>query len=182
MNPMEDIKMTIRPQPRYKLYWIYDSREEADPLFDGYIGITKQSVDKRVKGHRYEKHSGLSSDTSESLNPSSKAAKPLHRKINSIPFEHLAWKEIIWSYDEETILTVARAFRPQSGIGWNAHPGGKPQGKQKAIIITSPAGDEVEFISIAAAGRAGHTMPLISNMLHGKISDFDGGYTARYLD
>ena len=158
--------------PRHRLYWIYDDRKPADPLRDGYIGVTTQTVGKRVHSHINNRFSGISTDAHSDQQVGNRAPKKMHRILSQIPVENIQYKEIIWSYDEETIESIERAFRPTKGIGWNSYAGGKPRGTQKPFTMKFNDGRKDEtYPSIAAAGRNGHHMGNLSSVLRGKIKD-----------
>lgn len=96
----------------YTLYWIHSS-DQKDPLSEGYVGITSQSLEKRFKDHKFNN-------------------KNLHLKnrcrkggVNIVSlYENL-------TYDEAR--EKEKQYRPQKNIGWNIATGGDVPPSRKGI-------------------------------------------------
>ena len=53
---MEDYNM--KKNKVYKVYWIFDGSTDNDVMTQGYVGITTQSITKRLKSHMNSTNSG----------------------------------------------------------------------------------------------------------------------------
>lgn len=160
---------------KYKLYWMYDNRiPHQDPLKDGYIGVTSQTIGKRVKLHRIKKY--VDGNNKQNVN------RKIYEIIKDIPEENLEWREIIWSYDRASMEMIERAFRPQPNIGWNVYKGGQPHGKSRPVIVTDPHGNEKLYPTLAALRKAGLHDGTASNVLQGRGKTFSKGHKIRYAE
>jgi predicted GIY-YIG superfamily endonuclease len=87
----------------YKLYWI-KSENQKDPLAEGYIGITSQSIQKRFNDHKYNN-------------------KNKHLKNRCLTKD----VEIVCLLDnlgKEEARHQEFLYRPKENIGWNINKGG----------------------------------------------------------
>ena len=116
---------------RYKLYWIYDDRQAADPVKDGYVGITTESIEKRLDKHKNTEFNAGSVST---------YPRKMYSILKDIPEEHIKIKEICWSTCEDMICKVEEAFRPTANIGWNTYKGGKRIGKTRPLLLRDLTG------------------------------------------
>ena len=157
---------------RYRLYWIYDNRNSADPLKDGYIGVTSQTIGKRVAAHK---------KTPYQNNGTTK--RPLYWILKDIPDENIEVKEICWTYDKVAMGHIERAFRPKVKIGWNSFAGGKIHNNTpRSFIIKNIDGTEAKYSSQWAAQKDGYDQGRLGQCLRGTLKSFDGGYTAWYTN
>ena len=158
---------------KYKLYWLYDNRiENQDPLKDGYIGVTSKELHVRRASH-------VSTRISDGAK---KHFTKLGQTVSKVPVENLKIKEIVWSYNHNTIATIERAFRPTTNIGWNIHPGGKDiYGVKRSFNVFSPDGTFYKkYNTFVEARRDGFNDGNLNQCLKGKNKTFDRGYTAEY--
>ena len=160
---------------RYKLYWIYDDRQAADPVKDGYVGITTESIEKRLEAHKKLKYNAGSTTT---------YPRKMYSILKDIPEEHIKIKEICWSTCEDMICKVEEAFRPTANIGWNTYKGGKKIGKTRPFTITRPDGTTKDYRTYVEAREDGYNDANICRALSPKYPNnktFNGGCTAIYI-
>ena len=160
---------------KYKLYWMYDNRiPHQDPLKDGYIGVTSQTVGERVRLHRLKRY--VSGNNKQSAN------RKIYEIIKDIPKKNLEWKEIVWSYDRVSMEMIERAFRPTANIGWNTFKGGQPMSESKPMIVTAPDGTEKRYETFVAIRNDGLHDGNASNCLQRphKHKTFSNGHKIRY--
>ena len=152
---------------RHKLYFIWDSRTEADPFIDGYIGVTCQDIEQRVEGHKRLQYSGLGkTDVSGNGNE-----RKMFRILKEIPDEYIKHRMLMWHYDPQVIAKVEEFFRPTSNIGWNSHKGGRIEGESKSFTMTYDNGTVEHYDTISAAGKNGFNIGHISRALKNKYSN-----------
>jgi predicted GIY-YIG superfamily endonuclease len=87
----------------YKIYWI-KYKEYSEPLKEGYIGLTYQDINERLKEHKYNKKNKLLSNRCK-------------KEI----------VEIICLHDnltKEEAIRLEEHYRPIENIGWNINKGG----------------------------------------------------------
>ena len=160
----------------YKVYWIYDDRmENPDPFKDGYIGVTSAThISHRVASHKSTKynHGAVKSNYT----------RQMYTILNSIPNKHITYELLYESSDPVEAAAKEKVFRPKANIGWNIHAGGKKISIPRAIIITSPDGNEYTFKSLGAARRAGWDDSTLSKCLRDNHiqKTFNAGHTVRY--
>ena len=159
---------------RYKLYWIYDDRQAADPVKDGYVGITTESIEKRLDKHKNTEFNAGSVST---------YPRKMYSILKDIPEEHIKIKEICWSTCEDMICKVEQAFRPTANIGWNTHKGGKRIGKTRPFTITTPDGTRKEYRTFVQAREDGYNDGHIHEVLSSNYNrkSFRGGCIAEYI-
>lgn len=161
---------------KYRLYWMYDnSIPNQDPLKDGYIGITSRTLKSRLATHKTQKYS-----------PGIKVHKTkLSDHIDSMKdINDLTIKELCWSYDDNAISLIEKAFRPTKNIGWNIHPGGKDIfGISKPFAIYNKENQEVaRYDTFFEARKDGwHDGNLSEHLRKPEKRKTVRGYTARYL-
>ena len=97
----------------YKVYWIKYA-EYTNPLVEGYIGITSQTIENRFKEHFYNKKNKL-------LANRCKKEKVLIICLH----DNL-------SADEAKLLEIN--YRPHENIGWNINKGGNLPPSRKGKI------------------------------------------------
>ena len=159
---------------RYRIYWIYDDRMKCDPITDGYIGVTTQTIGQRLISHKTTKMNAGSS---------SEYPRKLYTILSSIPDEHIRIKEVMWTYEGEMAETVERALRPTANIGWNTHKGGKSLGVSRPFDLIAPDGTRTRFNSMMEARAAGWNDGNISCVLSSKYPNRKTvkGHTAEYV-
>jgi hypothetical protein len=107
----------------YKVYWIKSS-EHSDPLKEGYIGITSQSLDKRFNDHKHNTKNNH-----------------LRNRCRKQDTEIICLLENLNSFEAKKIeLTM----RPSENIGWNINKGGDlpPSRKGKVSLNSKLKGNE----------------------------------------
>ena len=156
--------MTNNYSKQHKLYWIYDDRiPHQCPSEHGYIGVTSGTLGERLHGHRYNAINSPERATA-------KTERNLYGILGDIPTEHIKIKEIVWSYNEDIVLMLEKALRPEPNIGWNKQTGGVKKSKTQKIRAISPNGDHYNFRSIyQAAKETGINSGNISHVLKGRI-------------
>ena len=87
----------------YKLYWI-KYPEHKDPKTEGYIGITSQSLEKRLKDHSYNTKN-----------------KHIRNRVNSGKCIILLLED---NLTQEQAKKIEEEYRPTQNIGWNLNKGG----------------------------------------------------------
>lgn len=87
----------------YKLYWIKYSHH-LDPLVDGYIGITSQSIEKRFNDHKFNN-------------------KNKHLK-NRCRQESVEIVCLFDNLEQQQARLLEEKYRPIENIGWNINKGG----------------------------------------------------------
>lgn len=161
---------------KFKLYWIYDNRiPHQCPTKDGYIGITSQTIEQRLLMHKTQQF-----NTGNGVN-AGKIERKMFKILNEIPEEHIVIKEIVWSYDQDAMNIVEKAFRPEPNIGWNTQRGGKTHYHgYRPFIITKPDGRQEHYRTFAEANIAGYNDGNLHQHLMGNRKSFDFGHTARW--
>ena len=158
---------------RYKIYWIYDDRQKNDPLKDGYIGLTTQTIEQRLVGHKTQKYNA---------GGSTEYTRKLYSILQEIPDEFIKIKEIMWTYEGEMAECIEKALRPTSNIGWNVHKGGKTIGVSRPFDLIAPDGTRTRFNTMSEARAAGWNDGHISMVLNPKYPNKTvKGYTAEYV-
>ena len=148
---------------KHKLYFVWDDRQAADPFKDGYIGVTTQSVDKRVGFHKTSQYSGLS----DSATSGNRNERKMYKILKEIPDEHIQHRTMMWHHDPEVIAMVEAFFRPTSNIGWNSHPGGRVESESRPFVLNFSDGTSKPYNTIAEAGRDGINIGSVSRLLRG---------------
>lgn len=97
----------------YKIYWIKYS-EHNDPMSEGYIGLTSQTIEERFKEHLYNKKNKLLSNR----------CKKEDVKIICL-HDNLS---------EEEAKILETNYRPLENIGWNINKGGDIPPSKRGII------------------------------------------------
>lgn len=95
-------------QMKYYIYW-YKLKEHSDPYTEGYIGITKNIVN-RHKAHLWQAKAGKVTHFTNAIKKYGEASI-LHEVLEVCPNKDIA------RYLEEQ-------YRPSEGIGWNMATGG----------------------------------------------------------
>ena len=145
----------------YKLYWIYDDRSHTDMTTEGYVGVTTQELQARLKFHKNcNTHSGATTSYGRTLFPI----------LAEIPDEHIKIKLICSTDCQETSETLERLLRPTAKIGWNKQKGGKSLGISKPFKIVSPNGYEKIYPTKTAARADGWNDGQITQVLSPKYS------------
>lgn len=93
---------------KYILYWAH-LPEHTNPLTEGYIGITKQSLKNRMKNHELEARKG-----------SNNLFKQKIREYGDL----IIWEVIARSFSKNGAQTIEKSFRPIQNIAWNTQEGG----------------------------------------------------------
>jgi predicted GIY-YIG superfamily endonuclease len=87
----------------YKLYWI-KYPEHQDPLTEGYIGITSQTIEKRFSDHKHNNKN-----------------KHLKNRCRQNNVEIICLED---NLEKEEARTIEEKYRPFKNIGWNINKGG----------------------------------------------------------
>jgi len=110
----------------YKLYWIKETAM-SDPYTEGYIGITKRAVDRRLSEHL---------DRNDHIEE--------HHEI-----------EVLYKGTKHDISALEKRYRPTSNIGWNKSPGGLTGGRPMGIHTSgwTQSEESIEKRRIASLGE-----------------------------
>jgi hypothetical protein len=97
----------------YKIYWI-KYPEYSDPLKEGYIGLTSQTIEKRFMDHK-----------------SNKKNKLLANRCKKENVEIICLQE---NLTEDQAKLIEENYRPTENIGWNINKGGDLPPSRKGKI------------------------------------------------
>ena len=114
----------------YIVYWAHTDLS-ADPFASGYIGITKNSLASRRRGH---------------YKASRKKKTPFYDALKKYD-DKLIWEVLHENLSQKQALELEYYYRPTPGIGWNHDAGGSigvtgdwyliPENRKKFVEITS---------------------------------------------
>lgn len=97
----------------YKLYWI-KYPEHQNPLLEGYIGITSQTIKKRFNDHKHNNKN-----------------KHLKNRCRQENVEIICLKD---NLKKEEAKLLEKQYRPLENIGWNINKGGDLPPSRKGKI------------------------------------------------
>lgn len=126
---------------KYILYWAH-LPEHTNPLTEGYIGITKQSLKDRVKNHKYHSRKG-----------SNNLFKQKIREYDNL----IIWEVIGRSFSKTGAQTIEKSFRPTQNIAWNTQEGGGDypifEGEKHPLYGTTRPDYVKNAVSLANKGK-----------------------------
>lgn len=92
----------------YKIYWAH-LPEHTNPMTEGYIGITKQDLSRRIDKHNSDTRRGFK--------------RTIHNAIRKYR-DKIVWEVLEDNYSEFTAKLFECFIRPELNIGWNCAIGG----------------------------------------------------------
>jgi hypothetical protein len=97
----------------YKIYWI-KYPEHNDPLKEGYIGLTSQTIEKRFMDHKFNKKNKLLANRCKKEN------------VDVVCLQE--------NLTEKQARLIEENYRPTENIGWNINKGGDLPPSRKGKI------------------------------------------------